>query len=545
MPKTLLILLLSCFFVSVSRSQQPVFSKQDSLRGGITPERSWWDVVYYHLDIRVNPSDSTVSGSNTVYFRTITPHNLMQIDLQQPMNLKEVIFEGNKLPFRRNGNIYLIPLNRLPDAGSFNNIILRYEGKPVVAKRPPWDGGITWSRDSRGKPFIGSSCQGDGASLWWPCKDHMYDEPDSMLISVNVPRELIDVSNGKLRKVEKEADGSSTWNWFVSNPISNYVVNINIADYAYFSELYNGENGFLHCDYYVLKENLRKAKKHFEQVPKMLAAFEYWFGPYPFYEDGYKLVEAPYLGMEHQSSVTYGNNYRNGYNGTDLSDTGWGLMFDFIIIHESGHEWFGNNITYEDIADMWIHESFTSYSESLYLEYHYGKNAGREYILGCRKNIMNDRPVTGIYNVNYPGSGDMYHKGANMLHTLRQIVNDDIKWRGILREMNSHFRNRVVKGTEIEQFLSQKTGLDLNSFFDQYLRDIRVPVLEYYTRNNILYYRWTDCVDAFNMPVRVKISGTDLILYPTTRYKSMVLEDKTVIELNENYYVSLINREAE
>ena len=260
-------------------------------------------------------------------------------------------------------------------------------------------------------PFIASTCQGDGASLWWPCKDHMYDEPDSMLISVNVPDNLMDVSNGRLRSVVRHENKTATYNWFVANPINNYGVNINIGDYVHFSEIFNGEKGALDCDYYVLRENLEKAKEQFKQAPMMLAAFEHWFGPYPFYEDGYKLVEAPYLGMEHQSSVTYGNGFENGYRGTDLSSTGWGLKFDFIIIHESGHEWFANSITYEDIADMWVHESFTNYSENLYVEYYYGKKAGADYVLGSRKNIRNDRPVTGTYNVNSRGSGDMYVQG--------------------------------------------------------------------------------------------------------------------------------------
>jgi aminopeptidase N len=300
----------------------------------------------------------------------------------------------------------------------------------------------------------------------------MYDEPDSMLISVNVPDNLMDVSNGRLRSVEIKANKTKTYNWFVSNPISNYGVNINIGDYVHFSEVFKGEKGDLDCDYYVLKDNLEKAKEQFRQVPMMLKAFEHWFGPYPFYEDSYKLVEAPYLGMEHQSSVTYGNGFKNGYLGTDLSRTGWGLKFDFIIVHESGHEWFANSITYKDIADMWVHESFTNYSENLYVEYYYGKEAGSEYVIGSRRNIKNDRPVVGIYDVNYEGSGDMYYKGGNMLHTLRQIINDDEKWRGILRGMNGDFYHQVVTGEQIENYLSEKTGLNLTSIFDQYLRDL-------------------------------------------------------------------------
>ena len=244
-----------------------------------------------------------------------------------------------------------------------------------------------------------------------------------MLISVRVPEGLMDVSNGRLRKVDTHKDKSKTFHWFVANPISNYVVNLNVSDYVHFSEKYEGEKGTLDCDYYVLPYHLEAAKKQFKDVARMLQAFEHWFGPYPFYEDGFKLVEVPYPGMEHQSSVTYGNGFENGYGGRDVSGTGWGFKFDFIIIHEAGHEWFANNITYKDIADMWVHEGFTAYSENLFLDYHYGKEASAEYVIGTRKNIRNDRPIIGVYDVNYSGSGDMYSKGANLLHTLRQIVN--------------------------------------------------------------------------------------------------------------------------
>ena len=326
-------------------SQNITFTRQDTLRGSITPERSWWDLTYYHLDIVVNPADSSIYGTNTVTYKVIKTEDLMQIDLQEPLRLSKATQNNQVLNFKREGNVYWIKLSEKQDVGKSYSIIFSYGGKPRVSTRPPWVGGITWKKDKNGFPFIASSCQGDGASLWWPCKDHMYDKPDSMLISVNVPEDLMDISNGRLRSVIKQKNKTKTYNWFVANPINNYGVNINIGDYAHFSEMFNGEKGPLDCDYYVLKEDLEKAKVQFKQVPLMLAAFEHWFGPYPFYEDSYKLVEAPYLGMEHQSSVTYGNGFKNGYLGNDLSSSGWGLKFDFIIIHESGHEWFANSIT--------------------------------------------------------------------------------------------------------------------------------------------------------------------------------------------------------
>ncbi|HLP73612.1 MAG TPA: M1 family metallopeptidase [Bacteroidales bacterium] len=519
-----------------------MFTRKDTLRGSITPERSWWDLKYYHLNVVVNPEDSTIKGSNTVVYEVLKPYGTMQIDLQEPMAISRAVLGGRDLQFRREGNVYWIDIGENQQARKIYSIVLYYGGKPVVSRRPPWSGGITWRTDSKGMPFIANSNQGDGASIWWPCKDHMYDEPDSMLISVNVPGNLVDASNGRLRRVEKKKDGTKTYHWFVANPINNYGVNINIADYAHFSEVYDGEKGPLDCNYYVLKEDLEKAREQFKQAPMMLKAFEHWFGPYPFYEDGYKLVEAPYLGMEHQSSVTYGNGFRNGYRGTDLSSSGWGLKFDFIIIHESAHEWFANSITYEDVADMWVHESFANYSECLYVEYYFGREAGAEYLRGSRQNIRNDRPIIGIYNVNYEGSGDMYYKGGSMLHTLRQIVDDDEKWRSILRGLNTDFYHKVVKGSEIEEYLAKTTGLDLKPFFNQYLRDVRVPVFEYSVKGKQLTFRWTNCVRDFDMPLEIFVSGKKIRINPTTDFNSVMLEtENAVITVNPDYYAGEMN----
>jgi aminopeptidase N len=518
------------------------FTRQDTLRGSITPERAWWDLTYYHLDIKVNPSDSTIYGTNTVTYRVLKPALVMQIDLQEPLKLIKVVQNNNVLSFKREGNVYWIEMAEKQESGKINSVMLTYGGKPKVPTRPPWSGGITWKKDKNGLPFVASTCQGDGASLWWPCKDHMYDEPDSMLISVNIPGNLMDVSNGRLISVVKQKDKTKTFNWFVANPINNYGVNINVADYAHFSENYKGEKGSLDCDYYVLKEDLEKAKIQFKQAPMMLAAFEHWFGPYPFYEDGYKLVEAPYLGMEHQSSVTYGNGFANGYRGTDLSNSGWGLKFDFIIIHESAHEWFANSITYEDIADMWVHESFGNYAENLYVEYYFGKDAGSEYILGSRANILNDRPIIGFYNVNNEGSHDMYYKGGNMLHTIRQIVNDDEKWRSILRGLNKDFYHQVVKGSQVENYLTEKTGLDLKPIFDQYLRDIRIPVFEYFVKGKSLTFRWNNCVAGFNMQLKIRVSGKEIFINPKTSFTTITLDsDNADVRVDPDYYVATLN----
>ena len=515
------------------------FSRQDTLRGSITPERIWWDLTYYHLKVQVDPEKRYILGENTIKYNVLSANQTMQIDLQAPLNITKVTQDGKNLKILHDGNAHFITLTKQQVIGNTESIIVQYEGNPKEAIRAPWDGGFSWKKDANGKHFIATSCQGLGASVWWPCKDHMYDEVESMRISVTVPSHLMDVSNGRLESVENHGE-TTTYNWFVNNPINNYGVNVNIGDYTHFSEVFDGEKGPLSMDYYVLKDNLEKAKKQFTDAPKMMKAFEHWFGPYPFYEDGFKLVEVPYLGMEHQSSVTYGNQYKQGYLGRDLSGTGWGLKFDFIIIHESGHEWFANNITDIDIADMWIHESFTNYSESLFLDYYYGKKAASEYVIGLRKTIANKTPIIGKYNVNKSGSSDMYNKGGNMLHTLRQLIDNDEKWRLILRKMNADFYHQTVTTKQIEDFLSKETGFNLNPFFNQYLRTIKIPTLEHTIENKTLKYRWTNTVANFEMPLKTTINGKEKWIYPTSNWKKLELTSAgTSFLIDENFYVLL------
>ncbi|MDG1394007.1 MAG: M1 family metallopeptidase [Flavobacteriaceae bacterium] len=512
------------------------FTYQDTLRGSITPERAWWDLNYYHLDISVNPETKTIKGKNTVQYTVLDSNNRLQIDLQPPLILTKAIQDGEDLLIEHDGNAHFIQLTRQQTIGDVNSLEVFYEGKPREAVRAPWDGGISWKKDENEKDFIASSCQGLGASVWWPNKDHMYDEVDSMKISVNVPKHLMNISNGRLLSVEEKENDTTTYHWFVSNPINNYGVNINIGDYVNFSEVYEGEKGSLDMDYYVLRDNLKKAKEQFKDAPKLMKAFEHWFGPYPFYEDSFKLVEVPYLGMEHQSSVTYGNQYKKGYLGRDLSGSGWGLKFDYIIIHESGHEWFANNITYKDIADMWIHESFTTYSENIFVEYYYGTEAGADYVTGTRSRIKNEIPIIGTYNVNAEGSSDMYPKGANMIHTLRQLVKGDAQWRQILRGLNKTFYHQTVTTKEIETYISDQSGLDLTAFFNQYLRDIRIPTLEYSIKNNELSYRWINVVENFKMPIEIEIDQEKKKLYPTVEWKKMPIKSDQIV-LDRDYYV--------
>jgi aminopeptidase N len=402
--------------------------------------------------------------------------------------------------------------------------------------------------DEKQRPFIATSCQGSGASLWWPCKDHGYDETDEGIeIAITVPEDLTAVANGRLQKTDHDSDAKTkTFHWKVTQPINNYCVNMNIGNYVSFSETYDGEGGKLDMEYWVLRHERSKAMDHFKEAPRTMAAFEHWFGKYPFYKDSYKLVAVPYLGMEHQSSVTYGNGFRNGYRGTDLSGSGVGLKFDFIIVHETGHEWWGNNVSMKDAADMWIHESFTNYAENLFVEYHFTKQEAEDYVIGCRKLVLNDAPIIGTYDVNQRGSNDMYYKGGNMLHTLRHMLNDDEKWRGILRGLNQEFWHQTVTTEQVENFISEKAGLQLKPFFDQYLRSIDIPKLEYRVKGEQLTYQFTNVVDGFTMPLRIAIDGQTISLTATAELQTYThgQEIKEVM-VDRNFYIESSQASAE
>lgn len=528
-------------FASLFSQTDKVFTQQDSIRGSITPERAWWDLKKYDLKIRVNPTKRFISGTNTVFYEVLTGATCMQIDLQAPMQLIGVTQDGKTLNFKRNGNAFYIYLEKAQIPGAMETIELSFEGFPKVAKKAPWDGGFTWQKDKDGIDFFATSCQGEGASIWWPCKDHLYDEPENgMELFYTVPDHLTAVGNGRLIQViDHSSEKTKTYHWRVTNPINNYGVSLAAGNYTRFSENYEGASGTLNCTYYVLKDNLSKAKEQFKEVARTLEALEYWFGPYPFYEDGYKLVETPFLGMEHQSSVSYGNGYKNGYKGYDLSGTDWGLKFDFIIVHETGHEWFGNNITNKDIADMWIHESFTNYSESLFLEYHFGKKAGDTYNVGLRRNILNDIPIIGHYDVNDEGSSDMYYKGANMLQTIREIMDNDTDWRKLLRGLNTTFRHKVVTSKEVQKYIQSYADVDLSPIFYQYLCTTTIPNLNYQIKNKVLYFRWENCYEDFKMPVAIYINDKLHRITPTTNWQHFNSKKKIKnIRVAKNYYVT-------
>ena len=485
----------------------------------------------------------------------------MQIDLQEPMVIDSVFVREN-LQFKnsrlgttqkykvnarnivKDGNAYFILLNDTLQRNNIHYLFVYYHGKPKVAKRAPWDGGMVMTTDSLKNPWISFACQNTGASVWYPCKDHQADEADSATMHISVPDSLVCVGNGRQGPTKQNSNGTATYTWAVKSPINNYNLVPYIGNYVHFSEDYKGEKGMLTMDFWALPYHLPQAKKQFKDAAKMMKAFEHWFGAYPFYKDGYKLVEAPFLGMEHQSGIAYGNHFLQGYMGRDLSGTGWGLNFDFIIVHESGHEWFGNNITTKDIADMWVHEGFTNYSETLFTEYYYGKNAGSDYVIGTRKNVTNDRPVIGAYHVQNEGSGDMYYKAGNMIHIIRQLMKNDEKFRMLLRGMNKDFYQQTVTTATVEQYIIAKTGLNLTKIFDQYLRTTKIPVLEYKLEKNNLRYRYSNCVDGFNMPVKINLHGSKWI-YPTNNWKTLKLNNASVdtpFSVERNFFVTVANR---
>lgn len=516
-----------------------VFTRQDTIRGTITLERAWWDVSWYGITVKPDYISKTIEGKTDIIFKVLEAGDLMQIDLQLPMQITTVSWSNNNLSFKRDGNAYFVRFPQNLKKGSVQQVSIIYSGKPREAIRPPWDGGWIWKTDKNGNPWMSVACQGLGASVWYPCKDHQSDEPDSAALTMIVPDNLVGVGNGRLSSKIINKDSTTSYTWTVKNPINNYNIIPYIGKYATWTETIPGENGNLDCSYWVLDYNLDKAKQQFKQVKPMIQCFEQWFGPYPFYEDGYKLVESPHLGMEHQSAVAYGNNYENGYLGKDLSSSGWGLKWDFIIIHESGHEWFGNNITAKDIGDMWIHESFTNYSETIFTGYQSGKEAGNDYVIGTRKAIANDVPIIGPYGVNHEGSGDMYYKGGNMIHTIRAIINDDDLFKKLLRGMNKTFFHQTVTARQVEDYISKQSGINFSKVFDQYLRDTKIPVLEYKQDNTKLFYKWSNCVKGFDMPVKIFINNKELWIRPWEKWKSLDTKDGGGIKVDRNFYVQV------
>lgn len=478
------------------------YTRADSLRGGLRVERTAYDVVHYDLDIRVVPDSQRIRGSNTITFRATGSADRLQVDLFANMEITAILLDKKPVKFSREYNAVFVEIPSLK-AGSIHTLRIAYQGEPEVGKNPPWDGGLIWTKDEAGDPWVAVACQGKGASLWWPTKDHPADEPDSMRIRVTVPPGLINVSNGKLRRETKQKDGWTQFDYAVTYPINNYNVTINVGKFVHFGERMEGKSP-LTMDYYVLRESEAKAREQFKQVRPMMEVFEKAFGSYPFRRDGYKLVESPHLGMEHQSAVAYGNKWVNGYKGTSTSAEG--VLFDFIIVHETAHEWWGNHVTAADDADMWIHESFGAYAEAVYVEGLWGYDAAMRYQNSKKQQISNQRPIIGTYGVRQPGSPDMYPKGAMALNTFRHIVDNDSLWWSILRGIQSEYGMRTIHADTLVDYLTRRSGRNFRPVFDQYFQFSSLPTLDVSIAkkgaSTTLRCRWAANVEGFDMPIR-------------------------------------------
>ncbi len=547
------------FALALSANAQPLFTKADTLRGSLNENRDWFDIQQYAIDVTPNIENKTIQGFVLWDVKAIKNSKRIQIDLQQPLVIDRIIMVSNglkkmdTLAFTRDGNIAIAnPKTNMKNGENFQ-LLISYHGMPREAIRPPWDGGWIWKKDANGNPWISVACQGLGASVWYPCKDVQSDEPDhGATIKITLPKKdnIIAIANGKKQWDEQLIlnNGTQHFTWKVTNPINNYNIIPYIGDYIGWSETYKGLKGNLDIHYWALRQDSIKARNQYTQVPMMLKAFEYWFGPYPFYEDGFQMIQSPHLGMEHQSAIAYGNKFANGYLGRDLSGSGWGLKWDFIIVHESGHEWFANNITSKDIADMWVHEGFTNYSETLFTEFYYGKEAGNEYSIGSRRTIKNDKPIIGHYGVNEEGSGDMYAKAGSMIHNIRHAINNDSLFRSILIGLNKDFYHQTVTTQQIENYISTKSGINFSKVFDQYLRTIQIPTFSYsYDKNEkILTYQWKNCVKGFDMPLHFKYldKGFDFLPADYTPQKRLIkVENFDPVAFGEaikhQYYVEL------
>ena len=523
------LLYLSVAFLAFQSISAQNFTRKDSLQGGLRPERTSYDVLRYDLNIKVNIDEKFISGYNDVTFKVISDTKKIQLDLFENMKVDSIIYNSKRLDYKRDFNAVFINFTNDLKAGNSEKIRFYYSGKPLIAKNAPWDGGFVFKKDKAGKPWIGVAVQGTGASLWYPVKDSQSDEPDNgASIKVAVPNGVMNVSNGKFLGSEDLKNGYTRWDWEVKSPINTYDITLNIADYAHIHDSMND----LSLDYYVLKENEEKARKQFEQVKPMITCFESKFGKYPFTQDGYKLVETPYLGMEHQSAVAYGNKYKNGYLGNDLSQTGVGLLFDYILIHESGHEWFGNSITSKDIADMWIHEGFTQYTEVAYIDCLYGAQKAKLYVNGLRGNVRNDKPIIGNYGVNSEGSGDMYPKGALLLNTIKNIVNDDAKWWKMLLKYSETYRHKIIDTETVVHFFNTESGINLTPVFNQYLRYPAIPELVIKKNKKNFEYRWKTMQPNFNMPVDVVINKKEMRLYPSNVFQKSKVKIKDLKEVD-------------
>jgi aminopeptidase N len=514
-------------------------TRADILRGDYGRYRANNDLLFYHLKVRVDPEKKTISGSNTIRFEMLKEDSRIQLDLYANLNVDRILLGKTVLKYSRELNTVLVDFPTPLKAGKEYEIEFHYSGTPTETGR---FGGFSFSKDAAGKPWIVTACEGQGASIWWPNKDQWRDEVTEMKISVAIPSELTDVSNGKFLGKTDLGDGFTRWDWHVQYPINNYSVSLNIGNYVHFAD----QLGDLPLDFYVQPGNLEKAKEQFAQARPMLEAFQRFFGDYPFKKDGYKLIEVPYSGMEHQSAVTYGNRFANGYLERDWTGVGVSLKFDFIIIHESGHEWFGNAVSAADVSDMWIHEGWTTYLENLYVEHRFGYDDALKYVNGYKSKVQNRQPIITQRGIHRTPPQDMYFKGALFLHTLRSVVNDDPKWWKLLRDLFDQFKYRNIMTEDMVRFFNARLGRDLTAIFDQYLRRTELPVLElvFNQKEGTVAYRWRADERGFAMPIRVGERGKWQMIQPTTDWQAMPLTlSKEAFEVaTDLYFVNVVKQ---
>ncbi len=536
--KIILFGLLLCAFADGQQRSANGKNNSENAPSKIKQEQKWWNLLHYKIDISPDYARKYIIGTNNITFSALQSDTILQIDLQNPMRITSVRWKDKSLVFKYiKEDAYLVIFPTVIKAGEKQTISIHFEGEPKESLKPPYDNGWIWAKDLNGRPFISVACEGSGASIWLPCKDVLYDEPDNgVSFSITVPDTLTAVANGRLEKKLTNKQGTSTFTWKVVNPINNYEIIPYIGKYISWHENYAGLKGNLDCDYWVLDYNLAEAKSHFKQTDTILKAFEYWVGPYPFYEDSYKLVEAPMSGMEHQSALAYGNGFQNGLRGKDIiSGSGWGLKFDFVLVHESGHEWFGNSITSNNYGDGWIHEGFAKYMETLYTSYVFGTEAGNDYAIGTWKRIKNDEPILGT------NTSDKYYKGSAMLHMIRQIIGDSL-FRRLLIGLNREFYHQTVNTDQILQFFNLYTKQYFTSIFEQYLKTTQIPRLDYLFNDNTLMYRWGNCVKGFSMPVRISFNDKDFqFIFPTNRWQTIEIPATHSKELkpDKNFYITI------
>lgn len=524
----------ACLTAQVQDTSAPV--KPNPLPGEYGPYRANNDLLHYDLTVRVDPEEKSLAGNNIVRFRMLQDGTRIQLDLKADLTIQKVLFGKQAAAFTRDGDAFFIDTPKTMRKGRVYTVQVFYGGAPKERGR---FGGVLFRKDDAGRPWIATSCEDEGSRAWWPSKDQWKDEPQQGIdMYVEVPDALKDISNGRLIATKKLGDGYTRYHWRVTYPINSYGVALNIGAYQHFSD----SLGKLTLDFYALPESLDKAKVQFAQAKPMLAIYNKYFGEYPFLRDGYKLIEVPYTGMEHQSAVAYGNHFHNGYGPHDWTGVGISPRFDFIIIHESGHEWFGNSVSAADRADMWIQEGFTTYAEDVYVEAIWGHDDAIKYVNGLKPKVRNANPIVGPRDVDYvPKDEDQYFKAALFLNTLRSIVDDDAKWYATLHGFAETFKYKNILTEDVVAYYNQQLGHDYTAIFNEYLHHAALPTLQLRFNNQAgtVDYRWQSSETDFNMPIRAGDSDHWTLLHPTANWQTTTGKRDTYRADGDHFYVQV------